>query len=149
LAKAHHQRSRYRARKFIPTAKIDATTLILIAASILPWILQYLKGFEIPGVVKIDLRDAKTATDKITQTVITPGTGNLITSGHPPVVRGRTTGDFVSGLRAVYEHDPNLALVGFRIEVEKRIRELARVHGLAMNERDSLQRLIQALTNRT
>jgi hypothetical protein len=133
--------------QFIPAAKIDATTLLLIAAAIVPWALQYLKGFEIPGVIKIDFLDAKAATDKVTQTFITPGSGQLTTSGNPPVIRNRPTTDLVADLRAIYERDPNLALVGFRIEVEKRIRELARAQGLA-DDRDSLQRLIQALTKR-
>ena len=56
--------------------------------------------------------------------------------------------DFVLGIRSVYERDPNLALVGFRIEVEKRIRELARLHGLTTNERDALQSVIRDLANR-
>jgi hypothetical protein len=131
--------------QFVPAAKVDATTLVLIAAAIVPWALQYLKGFEIPGVVKIDFLDTKAATDKVTQTVITTSTGQLGISGHPPTTRSGP--DFVAGLRAVYEHDPNLALVGFRIEVEKRVRKLARVHGLT-DERGSLQALISALTNR-
>jgi len=131
--------------QFVPEAKIDATTLVLIAAAILPWILHHLKGFEIPGVVKIDLIDTKAATDKVTRT-IQPGTGQLATTGHPSTVKIEPTHEFFAGLRVVYGSDPNLALVGFRIEVEKRVRELARVHGLA-TDRDPLQRLIRDLTN--
>jgi hypothetical protein len=135
------------AHQFVPAANVDATTLVLIVAAILPWTLQHLRGFEIPGVVKIDFLDTKAATDKVTQTVIKPSAGQLRIPSRPPIIKSRPTNDFVAGLRAIYEHDPNLAFVGFRIEVEKRIRELARMHGLA-DERDSIQRLIQALTKR-
>ncbi len=129
--------------QFVPTAKIDATTLVLIAVAILPWILNYIKGFEIPGVVKIDLIDAKAATDKIVQ----PGVGGIAITGHAPTVKVEPRPDSFASLRTVYESDANLALVGFRIEVEKRIRELARANGLG-NDRDTLQRLIRDLTNR-
>ncbi len=132
--------------QFVPTAKIDATTLILIAVAILPWILNYIKGFEIPGVVKIDLIDAKAATDKVTRTV-QPGVGGIAITGHAPTVKVEPRPDSFASLRTVYESDANLALVGFRIEVEKRIRELARANGLG-NDRDTLQRLIRDLTNR-
>ena len=44
--------------------------------AILPWTLQHLKGFEIPGIVKIDFLDTKAATDKVTKTVIKPGSNN-------------------------------------------------------------------------
>ena len=128
-------------------AKVDATTLVLIVAAILPWTLQHLKGFEIPGIVKIDFLDTKAATDKVTKTVIKPGTEELSISGHPPILGSNPKEDLVPRLLAVYEHDPNLALVGFRIEVEKRVRELAWVHGLDHN-RAPLQGLILGLTNR-
>ena len=131
--------------QFVPALTIDATTLLLIAVAILPWILQYLRGFEIPGVIKIDLADAKAATDKVTRTV-QPGAGQLAITGHPPTVEV-SQNDFFANLRTIYGSDPNLALVGFRIEIEKRVRELARVYKLG-NERDPLQRLMRDLINR-
>jgi hypothetical protein len=41
------------------------------------------------------------------------------------------------------EHDPNLAIVGIRIEIEKRIRELAEIEGLRLNQ--PLSRLLREL----
>ena len=46
----------------------------------------------------------------------------------------------------VAEHDPNLALVGLRIEIEKRVRALARLHNL--DERRPLGQLLRELTQR-
>ena len=47
-------------------------------------------------------------------------------------------------LRKVYKEDPNLALVGFRIEIEKRIYTLAEKSGIS-TERTGLQRLVREL----
>ena len=43
--------------QFVPAVKIGTFTGIVIVIAILPWILHYLKGFEIPGVLKIHLAD--------------------------------------------------------------------------------------------
>jgi hypothetical protein len=106
-----------------------------------------LKGFRNPRNRENRFSGYKAATDKVTKTVIKPGTEELSISGHPPILGSNPKEDLVPRLLAVYEHDPNLALVGFRIEVEKRVRELAWVHGLDHN-RAPLQGLILGLTNR-
>ena len=51
----------------VPSIAIDTITLILLVIAALPWFVHYVKAFEIPGVVKITLPDAKAVTDKIDQ----------------------------------------------------------------------------------
>lgn len=116
--------------QFVPAAKIDSITLLLICVAIIPWILSYLRSFEIPGVMKIELADTKAATDKITR-IPQPGTTTLSIKTYPPTLKVEPSGDPFLTLRSVYESDPNLALVGFRIEIEKRIRELAHAYELS------------------
>ena len=49
-----------------PTLGIDATTIALLAIGALPWIIPMLKSVELPGGIKIELRDLKAAAQKIT-----------------------------------------------------------------------------------
>lgn len=132
--------------QFFPSLRIDATSLVLLAIAILPWILKYISGFEIPGVVKIDLKQAKSATDKVTLSA-QPQTGAAVITGHTPAIEVAAVEDSFSYLRTIFDSDPNIALVAFRIEIELRIRKLASAHNL-LNERVGLQRMIRALVAR-
>jgi len=99
--------------------------LALIALAALPWFLPLLKSLELPGGIKIELRDVKAATEKITSDVIT-GKGEL--KADPAAVSGRGDVRFtdpIGTLRHVADRDPTLAVVGFRIEIEKRLLRIA------------------------
>ncbi len=131
----------------VPSIKIDIITLILIVLAIIPWIIPYIRGFEIPGVVKITLPDTKSATDKLKKEPIiikTKPAHLKIKSYTPEVTVKPTKEDPFLSLRKVYKEDPNLALVGFRIEIEKRIYTLAEKSGIS-TERTGLQRLVREL----
>lgn len=130
--------------QFCPSVKVDATSLLLIGVATLPWLLEYAKGFEIPGVIKIDLKDAKAATDKVTQAQPSPASIEVI--GHKPTLK-LTPPDPLANLRTVFESDPNLALVGFRIEIEQRLRQLAANHEVP-DGRSGLQRLVRSLAEK-
>lgn len=129
--------------QFFPSVKMDATSSLLIGVAILPWLLKYAKGFEIPGVIKIDLKDAKAATDKVTQAQ--PSAASIDVVGHKPTLK-RTPPDPLANLRTVFESDPNLALVGFRIEIEQRLRQLAANHEVPDGR--GLQRLVRSLAEK-
>jgi hypothetical protein len=130
----------------VPAIKIDTITLILLVIAALPWFLPYIKGFEIPGVVKITLPDTKAATDKVSgDTIIKMKPAQLRIKGHVPkvTVGPRETPPFEM-LHRVYEEDPNLALVGFRIEIEKRLIRLAEAANIP-TERTRLHKLVRNL----
>jgi len=130
----------------LPSVAIDTITLILIVIAALPWLIRYVKEFEIPGVVKITLPDAKAITDKIEQNniVLIPPSELKLKGYAPTVVVSEKPGTTIDNLRLIAESDPNLALVGFRIEVEKRIKRLAQLNGMP-TERRGLNRLIREL----
>lgn len=110
-----------------PKITIDMTTISLLLLSFVPWILPLLKSLELPGGIKIELQDVKNITDKVTEPqhlvpkkdieVESKITGKGAISSEVNVV----SNDPISIIKRVAGTDPNLALVGFRIEIEKRI----------------------------
>jgi hypothetical protein len=133
------------AHRVFPSVKLDAIDWALLVAATLPWILKYLRGFEIPGIVKIDLAETKAATDKVTRAELSSGHINF--EGHPPRVSIGVGTRQLSNLRPIYDTDPNLALVGFRIEVEKRLRDLAAARQIS-DDKMPLQRLLREMIDR-
>jgi hypothetical protein len=133
------------AHRIFPHITLDAVDSALIVVATLPWILKYLRGFEIPGIVKIDLADTKAATDKVTRAQ--PPAGQIDLEGYSPRVAIGTGAEQYANLRAIYDTDPNLALVGFRIEVEKRLRDLAAARQIS-DSKMPLQRLLHELIDR-
>ena len=126
-----------------PTIAIDATTLILLFVALVPWILPFVKSIDIPGVGSIDLQDAKSATDKVMKT-ITPPTGSISVTGEKPSVKVTIGDTDITNLWTVFEADPNLALVGFRIEIERRLRQITEKAGIE-GSRKPLCRLAREL----
>ena len=117
-----------------PTFKIDLVTLILAMVAILPWTASIIKSLELPGGFKIELQDVKAATDKVTSLPISldaePGRFVTFVSD----VKMSPTGyDSIANLSDTFGKDPNLALVGVRIEIEKRLNLLAQRNGIEPN----------------
>jgi hypothetical protein len=92
---------------FVPSITIDAIAIVLLVLASLPWLFPYLKSLELPGGVKIELKDVKEAVEKVSQ-------GE---EGTP------TEFDEYDFLQTIAAHDPNLALVAVRIEIEKAVRK--------------------------
>lgn len=120
------------ARMVWPGLHIDAITLGLLLLAALPWLSPLIKSAELPGGWKIEFQDLREAAEKITSKApgASAGTGRLQVAGHAPTV-------------VVGGPDPNIALVSVRIEIEKRLRALARAAGIDPDQ--SLSRLARAL----
>jgi hypothetical protein len=103
----------------------------------LPWLLPYLKSMELPGGFKIELKDIKDALDQIRE-----GSEELVHLELKEVTPELSKQ--INLLKEVGGKDPNLMLIGFRIEIEKRILELAKSKGLDV-ERVPLHSLINEL----
>jgi hypothetical protein len=103
------------------------------------------KSVELPGGFKIQLQDVKEAAKELLRvdTAVQPSTGDLRIEGHAPEVPLDAKAGIkfeaevinraeaaITSLKNVAGADANLALVGFRIEIEKRLRELANNKGL-------------------
>lgn len=111
-----------------PDLQVDAVTLGLILVSILPWLASLIKSAEFPGGWKIEFQDVQAAGAKIT----------------PAVSESRETAELPKpSYLEISDKDPNLALVGLRIEIEKRLRGLASRYQLA--ETRSLMRIFEEL----
>lgn len=145
----------------LPNLGIDVTTIALLFISVLPFAGSLLKSLaslgvkklELPGGIKIELADAKAATDKVIR-----GWGNLSL----PLLKVSSTGtvsksddlqkqipseDPIAYIREVAKTDSNLSLVAFRIEVEKRLRKLAESFQIK-SDKTSLVQLIRELQNK-
>lgn len=132
------------AHVFLPSFEVDLILLMLLAVAALPWFARFIKAFEIPGVVKIDLAETKAATEKVASSNILAGSAKLTLKAHKATVQGvRAKPDSLEYLRQVFSSDPNLALVGFRIEIEKRVSELAELAGVESSR--GLQSTIRTL----
>lgn len=132
-----------------PKLGIDFVTISLVLIAVLPWILPILKSIELPGGFKIELKDTKAATDKVVTTGVLTLSGTVRAKSSASgnlTVEGKEV-DPISTLRQIADADSSLAFVGFRIEVEKRLRLLAEQHGLRV-EREPLYRILRELQAR-
>jgi len=98
------------ARIVWPGIRLDAVTLGLVTIGVLPWFSALIKSAEFPGGWKIEFQDVQTA-------------GAKVTNAAPPALPSAEMPR--PSYLDVSDRDPNLALVGLRIEIEKRLRALA------------------------
>ena len=101
-----------------PNLNIDSITLGLLAVAVLPWLSILIESAEFPGGWKIKFRNIKDAGDKII--------------GDEPLPSGQPKPE--ASYLEIADIDPNLALVGLRIEIEKRIRTLASHFNFPINK---------------
>ena len=131
---------------FWPHLGIDSITLSLIVIAALPWLLPMLKSVELPGGVKIEFKDIKAALDKI-KLMEVHLTGKVKAKSTAEATLTTENEESFETLRHVANYDPNLALVGFRIEIEKRLLKIAENNGVEINRR-SLAYIVRALKDR-
>ena len=128
-----------------PSVTIDFVTVVLLLIAVVPWIAPIVKSVELPGGFKIQLQDVEEAAKELLRVdaVVQPAAGEIRIETSAPQVTLDAKAEIkfeaevmdraeaaVASLKNVAGTDPNLALVGFRIEIEKRLRELARNKGL-------------------
>ena len=88
-----------------PELKIDAISVTLFIIAILPWVSPLFKSIELPGGIKVEFKDLKNAEAKVKKAGLIKETP----------LRHEAKYSFLS----VASIDPNLALAGLRIEIEK------------------------------
>ncbi len=116
---------------FWPQLAIDATTLALIVVAILPWLAPLIKSLEFPGGLKIEFQELQEAT------IRAESAGLLSTKS------SQVEADF--SFQSVAIRDPNLALAGLRIEIEKRLSRLAEIHELNPHRQMGVGQALRAL----
>ena len=101
-------------RIILPDIKIDSITIGLLFIALIPWLPNYIKSAKLPGGWEINFQDLENAGNKIiNETELEAETIENV----PPYI-------------SAAESDPNLGLVGLRIEIEKRIRKIAEISGI-------------------
>ncbi len=115
-----------------PEQKIDAITLSLFLIAIVPWLAPLIKTLKLPGGTEIQFQDLKDAKDRIEK-------AGLLSN--EPLSDEYT-------FQNIVEDDPNLALAGLRIEIEKRLRLIASRRNIEVDKRTSIVRLLAVLSDR-
>lgn len=121
---------------YAPDLKIDGTTVSLLAIAVLPWVAPLFKAIELPGGVKIQFQDFIIAEEKAKE-------AGLLS----PVQESPGKDRHVYAFESVVGNDPNLALAGLRIEIESKVREIAKAKGIDV-DRKGIRTLIHELKNR-
>ena len=117
-----------------PSWTIDGITIGLLVVAVLPWLAPLFKSVELPGGWKIEFRDLQRARDKAEQAGLLSPLGTASKAEVYP-------------FELVAEGDPNLALAGIRIEIEKRLRELAASRNLEIQKAASIGNLLNMLSH--
>ncbi len=118
---------------YFPEIKIDGITVTLLLVAMLPWLAPLFRSVELPGGLKVEFQDLEAAKKKVEDAGLLKEPAHDEESEH-----------HVYAFQAVAGNDPNLALAGLRIEIESRIRELAKNRGI-QSERIPLRKLTHEL----
>ena len=114
-----------------PDLRIDAITLILLAAAAIPWLLPLFKSVELPGGVKLEFQNLQAAERRAAEV------------GLLDEAPSQASPDEYS-FQIVADEDANLAIAGLRIEIERRLGRLAEGCGIGSTKMSigSLLRLL-------
>jgi hypothetical protein len=103
-----------------PDLKVDAITLTLFGMAIVPWLGSIFKSLEVPGGWKFEFKDfAKAVTNAEASGLLTP---------KKVALKGQARSDVTYS--ALLDTYPKLAVIGLRVDIEKRLRELADRSGI-------------------
>lgn len=111
---------------------IDLTTLLLLVIAALPWLAPIFKSLELPGGLKVEFQELEKAKEEASR-------AGLLAK---PAENKREPAYLL-----VAQEDPNLALAGLRIEIERRLAAIARVKGLE-DRRYSIGQLLRQLATK-
>ncbi len=119
------------AHLLFPNVRVDLTTVFLFVVAALPWLAPLFKSVELPGGLKVEFRDLEKAKEDAARVgLLANPIGN------------RPEPSFMS----VAQEDPNLALAGLRIEIERRLGSIARARGLD-SRRSGVGQLLRQLAS--
>jgi hypothetical protein len=125
-------------RMLWPEIKIDSITLGLFILALLPWFSEIIESAKLPGGWEIKFRDMQKAAEKVVEQVSQQATSEEKTLAPADTIE--------PAFLHIAERDPNLALAGLRIEIEKRLRLLAQNYQIP--ERRSLTLILRELQKR-
>lgn len=115
-----------------PGLAIDAVALVLVIVAVVPWLAPLFKSLQLPGGWKVEFQDLQKVAAKADD-------AGLLS---PPV-----SPEPEYAFQSVADRDPNLALAGLRIELEKRLVRLAEAHDIGTHMQ-GMARLLRELARR-
>lgn len=115
-----------------PDLKIDSITLTLLLVAVVPWLSQIFKSLELPGGWKVEFQDLQKAKKR---------------ADEAGLLSGKVQSESPYSFQLVVDDDPNLALAGLRIEIEKRLNQIAESYQMDTG-RSSAGRLLRLLGQR-
>jgi hypothetical protein len=118
-----------------PDVSIDAITVTLLIIAIVPWLGSLFSALEFPGGWKLEFREL----EKVRLRAEAAG---LL---RPEYGRGGGGPGYL--FQQVTSQDPNLALAGLRIEIERRLKDLAEARRLKV-KRPGVSSLLTALQDK-
>jgi len=114
-----------------PNLKIDTIALVLLFAAAVPWLLPLFRRIEFPGGLKLEFQELQAAEQRADRVGLLAEAPAVPSSPHE------------YSFEIVADEDPNLALAGLRIEIEKRLNRL--VHDLGINQKISVGQSLRLL----
>lgn len=102
-----------------PKLTIDGVTIALIIIAIIPWLGSLFKSLEFPGGLKVEYHELQKAANKAKKAGLLKPASNKKAKKNPEL-----------SYQQISSEDPNLALAGLRIEIERRLLKIAESHGL-------------------
>lgn len=115
-----------------PSVAIDAITLTLLAIALIPWLGPLFKSVELPGGLKVEFRELERVRAEA------ENVGLIQREALPSPAAAYP-------FESVASEDPNLALAGLRIEIERRLKRLAEARHLSQRSSTSVGYLIRSL----
>lgn len=105
-----------------PDLDIDGVTLGLVILAVIPWLAPIFKSLEFPGGWKVEFQDLiKVQNDADKAGLLSP------------ISEQEAMPEY--SFQVIAEDDPNLALAGLRIEIEKRLQSIAASQHIRINTR--------------
>lgn len=104
---------------WVPALKVDVVTVALLVVAVLPWAYTVIQSVTLPGGYGVKFQDIAAAGAKLENSeAVVSLSASASNETQQPI------------LERVQSLDPNLAVAGLRIEIEKSIRKIADAHGI-------------------
>lgn len=122
-----------------PKINIDLITVFLIALAIIPWVETLFKSVELPGGLKLEFQDLERIEFEAKEL------GFIKYDGEEQYEVEEIKNDYP--FIELAKSNQSLALVSLRIEIEKRLREIAEKYSIEVNK-SSISRILITLVNK-
>lgn len=121
-----------------PNIRIDSITIIFFIVAVIPWLFPLFKSLELPGGFKFEFQELEQVSKQMKEVGLT---------GDSLYDKNNKDYTFVE----IADENPQLALAGLRMELEKKLKEIYRIdreNGIVMSRRTSIGWIMRDLLER-